>query len=82
MAASAVTAKHLSFIGSSNVHYDKRRSCLRKVARGLMLAPIAAPVSEILLSALIACAYQASVQKLARYAFVMDSSTTANGTRN
>lgn len=38
IAASAATAKHLSFIGSSNVHYDKRRSCLRKVARGLMLA--------------------------------------------
>lgn len=36
LAPSTMVANQLTFIGSANVHYDKRRSCLRKMARGLM----------------------------------------------
>ena len=36
LSSSSAKAKQLSFVGSANVHYDKRRRCLRNIARGLM----------------------------------------------
>ena len=38
--SSSALTPQLTFVGSANVHYDKRRSCLRQVARGLMMTSV------------------------------------------